>query len=249
MKIKSYKQELISSGILMSKASNFQKMIFNKASNNIYGEVLEVGAGTGNFSKLISKQCNNLDIIEVKKKSVEFLKKKLSKLKNIKIYKKDLFSLNKKKKYDSIVMFDVLEHIKEDERVIKKLTSILKKNGKLVVKVPAFNFLYSKYDRLIGHYKRYKKIDFLKMQNKLNFEIEDMFYFDPIGALGWWVNYCILKKTEEDSNKSTTSFQIKVYDKLLTPIIKFFDTKKNIFGVTLFVIIKNKKKNFYGYRS
>ena len=98
MKIKSYKQELISSGILMSNASNFQKMIFDKVSNNISNKVLEVGAGTGNFSKLISKQCRNLDIIEVKDKSIDLLRKNLSELKNIKIYKKNLFKLSKKKK-------------------------------------------------------------------------------------------------------------------------------------------------------
>jgi hypothetical protein len=87
----------------------------------------------------------------------------------------------------------------------------------------------------VGHYKRYKKIDFLKIAKKLKLNIVEMYYFNPIGALGWWFNYCFLGKTEE--KKSTTKIQIKIYDKLMVPIIKLFDSKKNIFGISLMVII------------
>jgi ubiquinone/menaquinone biosynthesis C-methylase UbiE len=234
-----YQNELISSGILMENANNFITCTFDNVKKYVNGKVLEVGGGSGNFSKLISAKAKTLSIIEIKKKSIIYLKKKLKNHKNINILEKNLFDINKNKKFDTIVLFDVLEHIKKDELALKKLLSLLTKNGHLIIKVPAFSFLYSNYDRLIGHYKRYKKKDFFVFQKKLDFFIKEIYYFDPIGALGWWFNYCFLKKDEKSN--STTKFQIKFYDRYLMPIIKFIGTNF-FFGITLFVIITKKNK-------
>ena len=52
-------------------------------------------------------------------------------------------------------MADVLEHIKDDKGVIKKLSNHLKKDGHILVTVPAFQSLFSKKDIALGHFRRY----------------------------------------------------------------------------------------------
>jgi ubiquinone/menaquinone biosynthesis C-methylase UbiE len=230
-----HKNNLISSGSLMNAAINYNQFIFKKIKKYIYGTCLEVGAGTGNFSKLISEKVDKLYVADEKKESYYFLKKRLKNIKNIKLINKSLNNLNIPK-VNSILLLNVLEHIKDDERAIKKLLKTLKNNSHLIIQVPAFNFLFSNYDKCVGHYKRYEKKDFLKIAKKLNLNVIEMYYFNPIGALGWWFNYCFLGKTEQ--KKSTTKIQIKIYDKLIVPIIKLFDSKKNIFGISLMIIIK-----------
>lgn len=230
-----HKNNLISSGSLMNYAVNYNQFIFNKIKKYIYGTCLEVGAGTGNFSKLIAKIADKLYVVDEKKESYFFLKKRLKNIKNIKLIKKSLKNLNISK-ISCIIMLNVLEHIKDDERAIKKLLNKVKNNGHIIIQVPAFNFLFSNYDKCVGHYKRYTKNDFFKIAKKLKLNIVEMYYFNPIGALGWWFNYCFLGKTEE--KKSTTKIQIKIYDKLIVPLIKLFDSKKNIFGISLIIIIK-----------
>ena len=56
---------------------------------------------------------------------------------------------------------NVLEHIEEDVEEINQALKKLKNNGHLIILVPAHNELYSKFDEVIGHIKRYKT-DFFK---------------------------------------------------------------------------------------
>lgn len=58
---------------------------------------------------------------------------------------------------DSVVMIDVLEHIKEDFEQIKKVRAVLNNGGEFVFVVPAHPFLYGKRDEQMGHYRRYSK--------------------------------------------------------------------------------------------
>ena len=57
----------------------------------------------------------------------------------------------------------------------------LKKKGFLIINVPAFNFLYTDFDKNVGHIKRFTKKDFLKLSKKFNLNIKKLEYYDSIG--------------------------------------------------------------------
>lgn len=71
-----YKKEIISSGSLMTHASRYNELIFKKISKYIKGRTLEFGAGTGNFSEMISKKVPELTLIDEKKKKYRFFETK-----------------------------------------------------------------------------------------------------------------------------------------------------------------------------
>ena len=73
-------------------------------------------------------------------------------------------------------MADVLEHIKDDKGIIKKLSNHLKKGGYILVTVPAFQLLFSKKDVALGHFRRYNLKD-LKIVFK-RFEQKRLTYFN-----------------------------------------------------------------------
>ncbi|MEO5713802.1 MAG: class I SAM-dependent methyltransferase [Luteolibacter sp.] len=58
-------------------------------------------------------------------------------------------------KYDLIFLFDVIEHISDENDFINKLLFHLKPGGWLIINVPAINRLYSGYDAAVGHIRRY----------------------------------------------------------------------------------------------
>lgn len=60
-----------------------------------------------------------------------------------------------REKYDVIVLFDVLEHIKETKPFLESLAFHLKPGGWLIINVPALMVLWSSYDEVQGHYRRY----------------------------------------------------------------------------------------------
>ena len=96
------------------------------------------------------------------------MKKKFSS-KKIKIKNKTIKNINKK--FDTIIYYDVLEHIRDDLNEIKNAKKKLKKNGYLIFSVPAYQAFYSSFDKSVGHYRRYNKRNFIQLEKKTNLKI------------------------------------------------------------------------------
>jgi hypothetical protein len=58
-------------------------------------------------------------------------------------------------RYDAVFLLDVIEHIRDDSAFLSAALRHLRQNGLLVVNVPAGMLLFSDYDRVQGHVKRY----------------------------------------------------------------------------------------------
>jgi len=71
--------------------------------------------------------------------------------------------------FDTIICSDVLEHIGPHKQAVVELLRIARK--KVIITVPAYGWLYSKYDLLLGHKRRYHAYDFS------GFEITHLFWF------------------------------------------------------------------------
>lgn len=59
--------------------------------------------------------------------------------------------------FDFLVLFDVIEHIDEPVPFLEAALFHLKPEGLVFVNVPALSWLYSRYDRVAGHFRRYSK--------------------------------------------------------------------------------------------
>ena len=121
-------------------AKNWRKYQFKIISKYIQRNVLEVGPGTGNNLKYYKNKVSTITLLDINKKLVRSLKKKFYKNKKIKILNSNIHSI--KKKFDTIMYMDVLEHIKTDKKEIKKAINLLNPGGYLIIFVPAFQILY-----------------------------------------------------------------------------------------------------------
>ena len=138
-----------------------------------------------------------------------------------------------KKKYDTILYLDVIEHIKEDKKEVIKALNLLRKNGNLIINVPAFSYLYSKFDKDVGHYRRYSKKDFQKILEGLNFKKVNFIYYDTIGFF-----LSLLSKVLVSNYKENFEKKIKLWNSMiwLSKIIDFISFR--FFGKSLLIIIE-----------
>ena len=129
-------------------------------------DFLEVGAGIGSFTDNYEKNIKNIFLTEIDENNLNILKSKYKNNLNIKIIEKEVADIEEK--FNTIAHFNVLEHIKEDKEEIYNCLNKINQNGYLVILVPAHNKLYSNLDKDVGHYRRYEKSFFEKLDLKGN---------------------------------------------------------------------------------
>ena len=149
---------------------NYQIKKYSKKKNM---SILDFGSGSGTNINMLSEY-GKVDVYEKDKETSNFLKKKY-KQKRISVLKK-CFS---KKKYDLILAADVIEHIKNDKKIINNLNKILKKNGLIIVTVPAYQSLFSKKDQALKHFRRYNRNSLKKLFNS-NFKTLKISYYNSL---------------------------------------------------------------------
>tara|TARA_B110001454_G_scaffold201584_1_gene208062 strand:- start:419 stop:1126 length:708 start_codon:yes stop_codon:yes gene_type:complete len=181
----------------------------------LHGDTLEVGAGCGSFTRHYeNKKISSITLTEKDKKNILTLSEKFKNDKKIKVVNKYVYNLVKK--FDVILYLHVLEHIKDDHSEIKVAIKRLKKNGSLIILVPAHNKMYSNLDKIAGHYRRYE-LNFFQKKFKSLRQI-DLKYLDSSGYVLYFLNKLMFKK-----EKYPSKFKIFIWDKFFTPVSIILD--------------------------
>jgi hypothetical protein len=94
---------------------------------------------------------------------------------------------------DSILYVNVLEHVERDLDELRTARAALRPGGHLFVFVPAMSWLYSDYDRDLGHFRRYTRRGLTKLVRDAGFEVLKARYFDVAGILPWYVGFVLLR--------------------------------------------------------
>jgi len=215
---------------IFDKAVFWRKYIYFLVRKYLKNGLLEVGAGIGSFTKNYKNNFTNISLTELDKKNIKRLKKRF---KNSKIKILSKFTSEIGKKFNTILYMNVLEHIKNDKKEINISLSKLNKKGYLVILVPAHNELYTKFDKEIGHFRRYK-INFFKKLKLKNSKIIKLQYLDCLGYFLYYLNKMFYKDEVYPSES-----KIFIWDKFFTPLTFFLDKFLNYkFGKNILCIIK-----------
>ena len=147
---------------LFQQATNWKQYWMQAISPYIGVNLLEVGAGIGaNTGILLSKfdfietiKCVEPDPLlstQIQNNISENLRPKCS------VHTGFSSEIEPTELFDTILYIDVIEHIENDRLELENVKNLLKPNGHLIVLVPAYQYLFSEFDKAIGHYRRYNK--------------------------------------------------------------------------------------------
>jgi SAM-dependent methyltransferase len=80
-------------------------------------------------------------------------------------------------RYDAVILFDVLEHIESSRPFLEAVLAHLRPGGWLFINVPALQSLYSAYDAVLGHYRRYNRHSLIAEFDGMQVECADLRYW------------------------------------------------------------------------
>ncbi len=80
-------------------------------------------------------------------------------------------------KADLILMIDVLEHVEDDVDLLQTYAAPLASNGKILISVPAFQFLWSGHDVFLEHHRRYRLTEIEGVARKSGLRVIRSSYF------------------------------------------------------------------------
>ncbi len=213
---------------VMSQAVFYNKWLFKQIGPWVKGDILEVGAGIGNFTELL-KEKGRVTALDFNKDYIKILKKMLGGRAGFGDIEKGKYFF-KNGKFDAIICMNVLEHIKNDEKALKNMFNLLKKGGRLILLVPAHSFAYSGLDHDLGHFRRYNRNMVERKMKMAGFKIEKAFYLNVFGLLGWWFNGKVLRK------RNILSGQLKIFDTIAQPILKIEEKMRPPFGLSVVTV-------------
>jgi len=114
-------------------------------------EILEVGSGTGSVAAALAAQGYRVAVSDVHRASLEFAGRKG-------LAERYLFDLTRppfQEHFDVVGLFDVLEHLTDDHQALAMVRRMLKPGGRVVITVPAHQWLWGQSDVVAGHKRRY----------------------------------------------------------------------------------------------
>ena len=186
----------------------------------VRGKVLEVGAGIGaNTSYLYNSAVNSWLCPEPDTGQAQVIGHKAQTgalPKRCSVRNGILSDLEKGLNFDAILYLDVLEHIEADGEELRKASDHVAPRGCIILLSPAHQWLFSKFDKSVGHFRRYDKRS-LRDLTPPSLTLEKQAYLDSAGVMASAVNRFFLKSAMPNQK------QIHFWDRILVPISKILD--------------------------
>ncbi len=219
----------------ISFATRFNHWMYQTIQANCTAKILEIGSGIGNISKHFIEANEDIYLSDIRDNYIEELKRTWPQKKD-QIFKLDLVNPDFEslyphhlEQYDTVFALNVVEHIMDDKLAIKNAKKMLKPEGKLIILVPAYQWMYNSFDTALEHFRRYTKTTLSKIIAP-EMKIIHKQYFNAFGMLGWFVSGRLLRK------KTIPRNQMELYDRLIIVAKTIDKLVLNRIGLSVIVV-------------
>lgn len=200
----------------LATATAYSDWMFSVFANFVGNRVLEIGCGTGNLTRHLVERAPDVTAIDIRAEYLERLERTVRVPPGHALTVRNqnfLADMTGLAGYDTVVLVNVLEHLPKPAEALGRIYQALIPGGRVVVLVPALKFLFSRFDELIGHHRRYTRRSLASELRSAGFRIKRNGYFNLLGIIGWWWRFHVRK------SEYVTTQAVKFYE-LVTPLLR-----------------------------
>jgi SAM-dependent methyltransferase len=184
------------------------------------GDVLEAGAGIGANTRILCRAgVSSWTAFEPDAKLAESMRASFEQEPPpvaAEVVVGTLADLAAERRFDTVLYVDVMEHIEDDRSEVVRAMDRLRPDGRLIVLSPAHQWLFTEFDRAIGHYRRYSARS-LREIIPAGLTEQRLVYLDSVGMLASAANRFLLKSGQP------SLAQIRLWDSLMVRSSRVLD--------------------------
>jgi SAM-dependent methyltransferase len=211
-------------------ADRYVDWVFDETRPYLGRHILEIGCGTGTYTAMLGATGARVVAMDLDEEFVRAARAATAHLGNVEVRQGDVTLQRWETGFDTIVMFDVLEHLRDDTAMLQGLRDALRPGGRLILKVPAFRWLHGSLDEAVGHYRRYNRRSLGALLSDVGFARSNAWYFNAVAVPGWWLNGRLLRRATPPAG------QLKLMNRLV-PVMRAVDkVTRPVVGLSLFAV-------------
>jgi 2-polyprenyl-3-methyl-5-hydroxy-6-metoxy-1,4-benzoquinol methylase len=175
----------------MAEMQAYPRYLYNQVIGHLGSRVWEIGIGHGTYTRWLREAGKSVLATDIDEACISRLAEEFVGDPNIVTSRVDLTdeaSVRAQNDFqaDSILCFNVLEHIRDDAAALRWLRDAVAPGAVLALIVPAHPWLYGRMDAEAGHFRRYTRKSLRSVMTQAGWKVEQLQYLNVVGAMGWW---------------------------------------------------------------
>lgn len=208
---------------LLRDTYNYNHWIYSLLRPHLGTVVLEIGSGIGNITQFLLS-CDRLICVEPEKEYLKHLQDLMRVHGNVRVVNCGIESIPSVEvpegTCDTVLCLNVLEHIQDDLDAVRRMTSVLKKGGRVVLYVPACSWAYGAMDKAMIHHRRYSRATLRSLAVQAELRMTVCRYVNFAGLLGWWWAGRVRKETLIDPLKARMMDRLVPFTSALERLVR-----------------------------
>lgn len=193
---------------------------------------LEIGAGLGDHAEAFAARGVRLTASEADPTRLRALEKRFAGRCAVRVRRLTV-PIAETGSYSAVVAFNVLEHIADDVAALRDMAGLVRPGGHAILFVPAFAAAMSRFDRAIGHQRRYRRVSLTAAIEAAGLIPAEVRYVNAPGLLAWIVGMRLLGMTPRSGPL------LVAWDRLVIPLVRRVEGRFSPpFGQSLFAVAR-----------
>ena len=202
-------------------ARNYNRWVADLTLPYLGDDPVEVGSGIGASASLwLQSGLPRIAVTDVDEEALARLRDRFAGDPRVQVESLDLSTAGEGS-HSALVAINVIEHIADHQAALRQAGRLVRPGGSVVMFVPAFPFAAGRFDRMIGHYRRYTVKSAADVMTAAGLELESVKYVNAPGLLAWFLGVRLLRLTPSDGPL------LRVWDRAVIPAARRFEAHRD----------------------
>lgn len=216
----------------LREATNWRAWLCDLVRPHLGDDPLEIGSGVGDYGHELAAALPRFTVSEADPRRLALLRTRFADHPRVGV-RELLAPILETGEHSAVVSFNVLEHISDDVGALASFAGLVRPGGRVVVVTPACQAAMSRFDREVGHVRRYSARSLRASAVAAGLDVVEIRHLNAPGLLAWFVMMKLLR------GRPTAGAPLRLWDGRMIPLIRRLESRVPApFGQTLVLVAR-----------